>query len=106
MLNIKDLRSSNDLDSKEMSGVVGGSGYPGVPLLGINEIFAPSNQFATQTSISSAFTGPQSNVTHQGDNDVIHAGYGAQVTNTGGNYSTSNNSAHVTAVSAPYLSQF
>ena len=102
---IKDLRASKDLDSKEMSGVVGGSGYPGVPLLGINEIFAPSNQFATQTSISSAFTGPQSNVTHQGDNDVIHAGYGAQAINTGGNYSTSNNSAHVTAVSAPYLIQ-
>jgi hypothetical protein len=88
MLNIKDLRSSNDLDSKEMSGVVGGSGHPGVPLFGINEIFAPSNQFATQTSLAQAASGLQSNVTHQGDNDFIHAGYGAQVTNTGGYYST------------------
>ena len=102
---IKDLCSSKELDRKAMAGVVGGSGYPYIPLLGISEIFAPSNQFATQTSAAQAFTGLQSNVTYQGDNDVLHIGAGGQGVNLGGNHSTSNNSAHVSAVSAPVIAQ-
>ena len=102
---IKDLRSSKELDDKDMTGVVGGSGTPVAPLLGISDIFAPSNQFAQQTSFSQAFSGPQTNGTFQTDDDVIFAGQGAQVINTGGNHSTSSNAASVASASIPLLLQ-
>ena len=105
MLNINDLAVNKEMKAEEMTAVVGGSAVPLVPLLGVTSIFAPSNQFATQTSFSSAFTGPQGNTTYQGDNDVLMADVGAQGINLGGNSSTSANFASATAVSSPVLIQ-
>ena len=58
------------------------------------------SQFATQSSVAQAFTGPQTNYTAQGDNDLVYADAGAQAINLGGNASSSTNSATVTSVSA------
>jgi hypothetical protein len=105
MMTIKDLAANKALDSKDMSRISGGTGRPANPLLDVTSIFAPSNQFGTQVSSAVAFTGPQSNLTYQGDNDVILAGQGAQAINLGGNDAVSNNTAAVNAVSAPVLVQ-
>lgn len=104
MLTIKDLAESKDLDRAAMVRIAGGNGNSS-PLLDIVSIFAPSNQFGTQTSAAAAATGPQSNVTMQYDNDVILAAPGSQVINTGGNSATSSNVAQVAAASIPTLLQ-
>jgi bacteriocin-like protein len=102
---INDLAVSKELNTEEMATVVGGTGIPMAPLLNLSSFFAPSNQFATQTSMSSAFTGPQGNMTYQGDNDMVMADAGAQALNLGGNSSSSLNSASATAVSSTTIIQ-
>jgi hypothetical protein len=102
---INDLAASSSLDSKAMGRILGGNGFPSSPLLSITDIFAPSNQFAQQSSAAQAFTGPQSNFTSQSDNDVIFAAPGSQVINFGGNRSTSSNTASAVAASIPTLLQ-
>jgi hypothetical protein len=105
MLSVKDLTVSKALDRKAMSGVVGGMAAPAAPLLAVLDVFAPSNQFGTQLSTATAFTSVQTNVTLQGDSDVVMGGTGAQALNLGGNSATSANTASVNAVSAPTLVQ-
>ena len=102
---IKDLAANTSLDRKAMAGVVGGNGQPVSPLLDFVSIFAPSNQSGAQESAAQGFTGPQSNLTYQSDNDVIFAAPGSQVINYGGNSSTSSNAAQAAAASIPVLLQ-
>jgi hypothetical protein len=105
MITIDDLNEDTELDRSAMATIVGGIRTTNSPLLNFTDIFSPSNQFAQQFSAASAFTGPQSNLTSQSDNDVLFAAPGAQIINTGGNTSNSQNTAAANANSNPFSSQ-
>ncbi len=91
MLTIKDLQASKQLDSKEMAGVVGGQNIPAFAL----NLMSPQNspKQADLMGLAASFTGPQSNMNMQSDNDTnIVAGSG-QVVNYGGNSNATYQSA-------------
>lgn len=105
MLKIADLAINEALDHDAMRAIRGGNATPASPLIDVASIFTPSNQYGTQESAAMGFTGPQSNVTLQEDNDVIVAAPGSQVINMGGNHASSSNAASAAASSIPSLLQ-
>ena len=89
MLNIKDLTASKELDSKEMAGVTGGTGY-GWPAGFALNIGSPVNapKAASLMGLAESFTGPQMNTNLQTDDDFNAVIGSGQVVNTGGNHNS------------------
>ncbi len=83
MLTIKDLTASKELDSKEMASVAGGNGIPAFLLNIASPVNAP--KAASLIGVATSYTGPQTNLTMQNDDDFNAVIGSGQVINTGGN---------------------
>ncbi len=94
MLNIKDLKASKELDSKEMADVTGGYGYGWPAGFEIN-IGSPVNapKAASLMGFAESFTGPQMNTNVQTDDDFNAVIGSGQVVNTGGNHNLTSQNA-------------
>ncbi len=91
MLNIKDLKASKELDSKEMAGVAGGNGIPAFALNLFSPVNAPKQ--ADLLGLATSSTGPQLNTNVQTDDDTNVVIGSGQVVNVGGNSNATNQSA-------------